>query len=50
MSGKQREEEEGQSRKSITLAREKPHGGGGTPVAGAAAIQTVADMGDTSYG
>lgn len=42
MSGKQREEEEGQSRKSITLAREKPHGGG-TPAAGAATIQTVAD-------
>lgn len=28
-----------ENRKSITLAREKPHGGGGTPAAGAAAIQ-----------
>lgn len=31
--GKLREEEGGQSRKSITLGKEKPCGGGGTPAA-----------------
>lgn len=40
--GTLREEEGGQSRKSITLKREKPRGGGGTPAVGAAAIQAVA--------
>lgn len=42
MLGMLREEEGGQSQKSITLGREEPRGGGRTPAEGAAAIQAVA--------